>query len=192
MNQTQRKQARGLTVATVTGALALGLAGGGAASAEDAGTAGEPATITMNFKRGKFSFSGAKQVTAGENLRIRNSTNPRSGGPHTFTLVKRSLLPKSQKARKRCGMFAGVCGDVARAHQVNPKTFKVGRPLFKAGKPGWNKVFTAKSAGDTWYSETVNETFSQRVSASAAGKSLSYLCVVHPEMQGQIKVVAAE
>ncbi len=178
--------------ATAAGALAFGLVGGPAASAEDAGTAGDAATITMNFKRGKFSFSGAKQVTAGAVLRIRNSTNPKSGGPHTFSLVKRSLLPKTQRQRKRCFNFKGVCGDVARAHQVNPKTFQVGRPLFKAGKPGWNKVFTAKAAGDTWYSETVNETFSQAVSPSAAGKSLSYLCVVHPEMQGQIKVVAAE
>jgi len=178
--------------ATVAGALAFGLVGGPAASAEDAGTAGDAATITMNFKRGKFFFSGATQVTAGADLRIRNSTNPRSGGPHTFTLVKRSLLPTTEQARARCGMFKGVCGDVARAHQINPKTFQVGRPLFKAGKPGWNKVFTAKAAGDTWYSETVNETFSQAVHPSAAGKSLSYMCVVHPEMQGRIKVVAAQ
>jgi hypothetical protein len=106
--------------------------------------------------------------------------------------MKSGLVPKTDKKRKACGRLQGICGKVAKAHQINPETFKVGRPLVRAGKPGWNKVFTTRGNGDTWYSETDGETFSQRVSRSAAGKTLSYVCVVHPEMQGKIKVVAAK
>ena len=177
--------------ATAAGALALGLVGGPAASAGGAGASARPATIDMNFDRGKFSFSGARQVTAGQALRIRNNTDPQKGGPHTFTLMKSGLRPNTEQEFKACGRFQGICGKVAKAHQINPETFKVGRPLVEAGKPGWNKAFTTKSNGDTWYTETDGETFSQRVSRSAAGKTLSYVCVVHPEMRGKIKVVAA-
>jgi len=146
----------------------------------------------MNFDRGKFSFSGAKQVVVGEDLRIRNNTNPRKVGPHTFTLMKRSLVPTTRKQQRTCGKLQGICAKVANAHQVNFRTGKVRRPVVRAGKPGWNKVFTAKSNGDTWFTETKGSTFSQVVSPSAAGKTLSYVCVIHPEMQGRIKVVAAE
>ena len=79
-------------------------------------------------------------------------------------------------------------GPIAAAHKFDEDTGTVGRPLVRAGKPGWNRPFTRERKGDTWYSETDGETFSQRVSARR-GKTLRYVCAIHPEMQGKIKVV---
>jgi len=183
----------GLAAAAAGGLLAAAIVAAPAASAgEQGGASGGPATIDMNFKRGTFSFSGAKQVAVGDDLRIRNNTDPRKVGPHTFTLIKRSLVPRTRKQRRTCGKLQGICAKVANAHQVNFRTGKVRRPLVKAGKPGWNKVFTSKANGDTWFTETKAETITQSVSPSAAGKTLSYVCVIHPQMQGKIKVVAGE
>jgi len=180
---------RGLAAtALVGGALTIALVGGTSASADgDAGAAAAPATITMQFEKGKFFFSGAKQVRAGSNLRIRNNTEPQKGGPHTFSLVTESVLPNTPMERKQC-FGGGICGPIAAAQRFDEDTGKVGRPLVMAGKPGWDRPFTSERKGDTWYSETDGETFSQRVSARR-GKTLRYVCAIHPEMQGKIKVI---
>ncbi|MEJ7818648.1 MAG: hypothetical protein WKF49_08180 [Thermoleophilaceae bacterium] len=180
---------RGLVaVALAGGALTVALVGGptAASAGSDAGASG-PATITMQLEGGKFFFEGSKQVTAGRALRIRNNTNPRKGGPHTFSLVERNLIPDTPGEQKKC-FGGGICGPIAVAHEFNEKSGKVGRPLVKVGRAGWNRSFAKRSRGDTWYSETDGETFSQKVSASA-GRTLHYMCAIHPEMQGKIKVV---
>ena len=178
----------GLAAVAVAGALVtLSVGGAATASGADAGAAASPATITMKFEKGKFSFKGAKTVRRGAKLRIRNDTNPRSGGPHTFSLVRKRLLPGTPKEQKQC--FAGnICLKLAMAHEFDEETGKVGKSLVRVGKRGWDRQFTASRRGDTWYSETDGETFSQKVSARA-GRTLYYMCVVHPEMQGKIKVV---
>jgi len=174
--------------ATTAGALAIAALGGTAASAGGgAGATAAPATITMKLEGQKFFFEGSRRVRAGRNLRIRNNTDPRKGGPHTFTLVTQSVLPETRKEQKEC-FGGGICGPVAGAHEFNEETETVGRPLVKVGKPGWDRSFAKGRKGDTWYTETDGETFSQKVSARA-GRTLYYMCVVHPEMQGKIKVV---
>lgn len=190
MKQRHHLNARsGLAVVTAAGAIvAVSLGGSTASAGGDASASGAaPATITMQFKRGRFFFDGASQVRKGDNLRIRNNTNPRMGGPHTFSLVQQSLLPENRREQRQC--FEGnICLKIGMAHRFNEDTGRVGRPLVRVGKGGWNRQFSNKSNGDTWYSETDGETFSQRVSASA-GRSLYYMCAIHPEMQGQIRVV---
>ena len=177
---------RGLAGAALAGgALALALVGGTAASA-GAGAAA-PATITMKFERGKFSFEGASRVRAGRKLRIRNDTNPERGGPHSFTLVKKSLLPESRSEQRQC-FDEGICGPVAAAHEASPESEEIGRPLVKVGKPGWDRPFARGRRGDSWFTAEEGATFSQKVSARA-GRTLYYFCVIHPEMQGKIKVV---
>jgi len=127
-------------------------------------------------------------VAAGQLLRVRNLSDPREHGPHTFTLVSTNVIPRSAKAGKACFTPGKICLTAAIAHEFNERTEKVGQPLVEAGRPGWDKRFSRKvRKGDSWYSETKNETFEQIVSAKA-GTILRYMCVVHPEMQGKIKV----
>jgi len=176
---------RGLPAAVAVGALAVAL-GAGPSGAQ---TPAEPAEIVMKIDGRSLDFKGSKQVVAGEQLRIRNATNPRRIGPHTFTLVTARLLPKP-RSFKGCFGRGRICRRVAVAHRVNFKTEKVGRPLFKTGKEGWDKSFTRNrtSTGDTWFTARKSETISQVVSAKA-GTTLRYMCAIHPEMQGRIDVV---
>jgi hypothetical protein len=188
MEHSNKKTRRGrLAVAALAGgALIIAMVGGTTASAGgEAGTAAGPATITMQFQKGKFYFSGAKRVRSGSKLRIRNNTSPMEGGPHTFSLVVKSVLPTAEE-QKTC-FPGGICGTVGTAHEFTDDE-KVGKPLVKAGKSGWDRSFTTKRKGDTWYSETKGETVSQKVSARK-GATLRFMCVIHPEMQGKIKVI---
>ncbi len=176
--------------AAATGALALGLAGGPAASAgSDAGTAKAPATIAMKFDgKKRVFFDGPEEVVAGQPLKIVNMTKPRKIGPHTFSLTERDLRPDTKQERKGCFAPGKICLQIALAHEFDPKTEKINKDVVKTGKAGWDKQFTKKAAGDSWYTEKLGGTFSQKVSAEA-GSTLFYLCAVHPGMKGKIEVV---
>ena len=188
----QRAMRRGVPAAAAVGVLATGLGVGFIASAEEHEcTAQDSATITMKLGSKGPSFAGAKEVTAGERLRIRNATNPRKIGPHTFTLATEGVLPKTKKAIKRCQKRPRLCFRVGVAHRFNPRTNKVGRHLVRKGEKGWDTPFTKRAQGDSWYTEEQGEDFSQVVSAKA-GTTLHYICVTHPEMQGAIDVVEGE
>ncbi len=180
----------GLATAAV-GAVALGLVGGPAASADsDAGAAQgpAPAKIVMKFNGKKLLFTGATEVVAGHPLKIVNATKPRKFGPHTFSLTEESLIPRTRRAGERCFAPSKICLAIAVAHKFNPRTEKVGLPVVKAGKPGWDKMFTENAKGDSWYTEKLGASFSQKVTAQP-GTTLTYMCAVHPEMQGKIDVV---
>lgn len=181
---------RGLAAAALAGgALMIGLGAGATASAGgDAGAAARTATVTMQLKNGKFFFTGSERVRAGSKLRIRNNTDPSKGGPHTFSLVSKSVVPDTRKEQSTC-FESGICLPIAMAHEFDEATEKIGRPLVRAGRRGWDRSFTTKRKGDSWYTETDGETFSQKVSARP-GRTLRYMCAVHPEMQGKIKVIA--
>lgn len=163
-----------------------GLATVGASASPSASASKGGATIHMKLKGKVLKFTGSKTVKRGSKLKIVNDTNPQRLGPHTFTLLKQSKLPTTNKQRKACGHLEGVCGRVAKDHQVDPETFKVGKVIVDAGRKGWNKSFGRH--GDTWFAETQGGHNSRRVTAKA-GTTLYFACVVHPEMQGKIKVV---
>ena len=179
--------------AAAAGALAIAAVGGPAALADGgAGTAQEePATINMKLTRNGPAFGGAKQVTAGEQLRIVNRTKPRKIGPHTFSLTKASVIPNTRRESKNCFSPGHICMDIAVAHKFNPRTEKINQPIVKAGAPGWDREFTNSRKGDSWYTQTLGADFSQKVSAEA-GTVLYYFCAIHPEMQGSIEVVDGE
>jgi plastocyanin len=174
-----------------TGAVALGLVGGPAASAEpDAGAAQgpAPAKIVMKFNGEKLFFAGAKEVVAGQPLKIVNTIKPRKHGPHTFSLTEESVIPRTRRAGERCFAPSKICLAIAVAHKFNPRTEKVNLPVVKAGKSGWDKMFTKDAKGDSWYTEKLGGSFSQKVTAEP-GTTLHYMCAVHPQMQGKIDVV---
>jgi len=133
-------------------------------------------------------FTGSSAVKAGEMLRVRNISGDAHGG-HTFTLVATNVLPKSPKAQgEECFTPGKICLTAAIAHEFDEQTMEVGRPLVEAGQTGWDKRFSRRiKKGDSWSSEKKNETFEQIVSAKA-GTILRYMCVVHANMQGKIRV----
>lgn len=176
---------------TTAGVVAIALIGGPAVLAQDPGDTPEPATITMELAGKRIFFDGPATVQKGQELQIVNNTSVRKVGPHTFSLAKQSVLPDTPNGFKKCFTPGKVCMDIAVAHKFNPKTEKIGKPVVDVGAKGWNRSFTKERTGDSWYTETKDESTTRRVTASA-GSTLRFICAIHPDMQGKIKVVAAE
>ncbi len=189
-------RARGSTasrwlIAGGAGAVLMAAAGGGSpASAGESAQAAASTPKTISMRSTPFPrFTGSSQVTAGQPLRIRNLSDPREHGPHTFTLVATSVLPKSRKAGQQCFTPGKICMTAAIAHDFDEKTEKVNLPDLEAGAVGWDKRFSRTvKKGDSWYSEEKGEA-TVRVVSAKPGTLLRYMCIIHPEMQGKIKVV---
>ena len=164
-----------------TGAL---VAGGTAATAD---VAKGPTAVVKMKGNVKPRFDAPETVIAGQSLQIINKTDPQEIGPHTFTLMDRQALPRGRDELKRCAKIRGVCKDVFIAHEVDPQTFEVGEPNVERGVVGWDALFDGTEEGDTWYTETQDETTSRPV--TAGGGNLWFMCIVHPEMQDKVKVL---
>lgn len=184
MRITKTRFVGGVTTATV----AMGLLAAGTSPAQTYDyNLPKDKTIDIVMKGKDPLFKGPKSIQRGAKLTIDNTTSPKKIGPHTFTLIDPSLLPKGKKELKACFHFAGVCGTILHAHKANPKTGAVKKPLVKAGKKGWDTEFTETKKGDSFVFLKKDETFGQKVTAKK-GTTLFYFCDVHPFMQGKIKV----
>jgi plastocyanin len=182
---------RNRKIAAGAAGLALIAAGGAAAvSASGADTAQAPDTAVVKQKSGtgfkanrwvkdKLRFNkDVYTVKSGGTLRVVN-TQP-GEGPHTVSIVKKKDLPTS--------FNCPVCNKIGEAHGF-PKNGN-GPPKFQFvengegqkdpsdfNKPGDSGV-TGPDKGDE---------FEVQVTAPA-GKTLHFMCIVHPWMQSKIKV----
>ena len=172
---------------------ALLVAGSGLAGAE---APPSPRTDKIEIKvvNGNLRFVGPKAVNRGDLLEIVNRTNPRSVGPHTFSLVTKASLPSRTPTRhggEECFSPGHICLAIAAWHGVPSGK---GAPKFnpaKAGAAGWSTMGTVTKKGDSWFTGNKPRTsFSQVVSANA-GTTLYFVCAVHPWLQGSIKVQPA-
>jgi plastocyanin len=183
-----RARLRAAALAASAATLVIAIGGSGIAIA--ATPTGITQKVDIELSKGKLKFVGPASVTVGDQLVIVNDTNPKQVGPHTFSLVTKSSLPKTPKARKNCFTPKHICLAVAIWHGFNPKSEEITKNPAKAGPAGWSTAGTATGKkGDSWFTEKKAETFSQEVTA-AAGTTLYYMCAVHPSMQGKVNVVA--
>jgi hypothetical protein len=172
-----------LAVVVALGVLGIAAAALGSSSAK----ATETAEISMERKGKRLFFEGPNSVESGAKLKVENNTNPRVVGPHTFSLVERAALPKSKEEKRDCRNFAGICGKIAEAHEVDPETGMVSKPNIDNGKKGWDRATTPKRAGDSWVVQRKGASESREVSAKP-GEKLFFLCAVHPRMQDKLEV----
>jgi hypothetical protein len=181
---------RAAVVATAVVAVGAGGVASISAAAPNTDKAGGGNTtkIKMEAQGKDLFFSGPKKVEKGTKLKIVNKTNPGKIGPHTFTLIKKNRLPDTKKEIKRCeNLKLAVCVNAFKAHKVGPPpTFEVKRPKVEVGRKGWDKSFG--KLGDSWFAGSAGAHNTRKVSAND-GKTLYYFCLVHPFMQGKIKVV---
>lgn len=185
-----RARLRALVLVATTAALALAISGPVSTAAVT--PTGNTAVISMELAKGKLKFVGPETVTAGDQLEVISKTNPKQVGPHTFSLVTKGSVPKTRKAMNSCFAPKKICLAIAKWHGFNPKTEKITKNLVKAGPAGWSTMGNATGkTGDSWFSgETKKGTHvSQQVTAEP-GSTLYYICAVHPEMQGSVKVEA--
>jgi hypothetical protein len=178
-----------LGIATVVaGALVVAMIGGGVATAATPARGGKkPTRIRMESSKKDLYFRGPATIKRGTDLQIVNHTNPKKVGPHTFSIVKRKFVPSSKKQIRHC-FDRGICASIAAAHEFDEKTGKVNRRTVEVGSTGWDKGFTDKHFGDSWYTEAKKNRQTRKVTAKP-GTKLFYICAVHPFMQGKITVV---
>jgi hypothetical protein len=134
-----------------------------------------------NFGERPF-FAGDALVSRGARLTVRNVSNPQRVGPHTFSLVRSELVPRTRRQRRICSL----CSSISRAHRYNPRTRNIRRPTVEIGRSGWSRLFGR--TGDSWYVERRGRRQTRPVLAPV-GTRLTYFCGVHPSMWGTIRVV---
>jgi hypothetical protein len=121
---------------------------------------------------------GTVAIASGGTLTISNrSTDP---DPHTFSIVKRAQLPKTPAQLSNCE----ICGEIAKAHGVNPAEPPSGPPPIPTvdpGKDGFNEPGDSQAIGP-------HQTLQVTITAKP-GSKLYFMCAVHPWMQGVVKVV---
>jgi hypothetical protein len=142
---------------------------------------------------GSLRFVAPKTVVEGEELQIVNKTNPKQVGPHTFSLVEPSLIPKTPKARQLCFTKGHICKSIAIWHGAKGNGPPTINPV-EAGTEGWSTMGSLTSKGDSWFTgNKPGASIVQRVTAGAtAGPTTIYfMCAIHPWMHGKITVLPA-
>ena len=180
-------------LAAIIGAALASVAGAAASDAKRGVVAPPTETITIRqHANGEpyFQVAGDGTVDRGAKLRIVNETDPQQIGPHTFSLVTRQSRPKTRREAGQCERLerGTICRAIARWHQVDFQTLDVGRDSVGAGRPGWDRLGTRHHRkGDSWFTDEEGS-HQQRVVSARRGKTLYFICAVHPFMQGQIEV----
>jgi hypothetical protein len=183
---------RSAAVATVGALAAIAIAGpvwasGGSSAAEPA-----PAnTVLIEGNGHSIHFVFPKTIVAGEELTIENKTNSRKVGPHTFSLVTESEIPRTKKERKLCFTPGHICKAIAAWHGVKGEGPPTKNPA-EAGKKGFDTEGSLKKKGDSWFTGMKpNATFTAPVSlnTSKGPQELTFMCAVHPWMHGTIEVL---
>lgn len=153
------------------------------------------ATSTVFIKDGKggLRFEAPKTIVAGEDLKVQNQTNPHKVGPHTFSLVQKSVIPKTAKQRQICFTKGHICKAIAAWHGVKGNGPVKVNPV-EVGTPGWSTLGSLTEKGDSWFTgEKPGTSIEQPVSAdtSAGPTTIYFMCAVHPWMHGSIEVLPA-
>lgn len=125
---------------------------------------------------------GTISVPSGGTIRFLDEDEDRES-PHTVTIVRRSELP--QNIRELFAIFEGdQCPSCNRAGEAHFPDGEEGRPqqVVNVGRAGLNRP------GDSrLFSLQGNGSWAAAVTAPP-GTTLSYICVIHPWMQGEIRV----
>jgi hypothetical protein len=165
--------------------LAVAVAGGSAAAAKKAPKkAPKNARIEMKgkttvkvnkFIKDSVHFSpGKDSIRSGGTLTLRNRTDE----PHTFSIVKKSDLPRRASKIEDCGSPGTICDTIFTAHQFD-QNGNAGKPVVDVGATGIDQP------GDSILLDPKQST---KVTVSAPkGTTLYFICGIHAWMQGQLR-----
>ena len=138
---------------------------------------------TMHFKLGTIVIRSGGTVTFVDKTK----------DAHTFSIVKKGQVPRTAKQVENC-FGPGPCDEIAVAHgAVNPDTGEEQEPttpLVNAGKAGFNRpgdsIVLAPAGGAASAKAHASRT-SVKITAPK-GKTLYFICAIHPWMQGKVAV----
>jgi len=189
-----------VTLAAAAAVVALAAFGPGLATGAYGPTetvpAPTPGTATVYIKDGKggLRFVAPKTAIAGEQLQVINQTNPHQVGPHTFSLVTKSSIPKTKSARQLCFTKGHICKAIAAWHGVKGNGPVSINPA-KAGAEGWDTLGSVTAKGDSWFtgSSKPGTSVVQQLTAdtSAGPTTIYFMCAIHAWMHGSIEVLPA-
>jgi hypothetical protein len=179
-------------IAGVAG-LAVAVGGTGVAVAANSAAAPKKVTVkekyTLKMKPNRYIQDGMRwdkdvyTVRTGGTLTVLG--NKLQEGPHSLSVVKKSQLPRNAKQAFNCK----VCNSLGEAHGVDPNS--EGPPKFQFVDNGTGQS-TAPDLDKPGDSALVGlkkgEKVKMKVTAKA-GKTLDFVCILHPWMQARVKVV---
>ncbi|HET8639347.1 MAG TPA: hypothetical protein VFL89_03765 [Solirubrobacterales bacterium] len=175
------------------GAIVPALAIGAYGSEATATTPGSVPTVYIKDGKKGLRFVAPSSVTAGEELKVVNETDPHKVGPHTFSLVTKGSLPKTHKAQKICFTKGHICKAIANWHGVKGNGPVKENPA-EAGAAGWDTLGSLTTKGDSWFTgEKPGTSIVQQVTVdtTAGAQRIYFLCAIHPWMRGSINVLPA-
>jgi len=133
-------------------------------------------------------FDGPATIDRGDFLRVKSLTNGRKVGPHTFSLVRRNLLPNNKAERKNCFAPGNICQQIAKWHGVPTGQGPVTNNPVRTARPGWDWEGNRGRRGDSWYSGLKRGNGIRQVVSAPVGTTLHFMCAIHPNMHGEIRV----
>jgi plastocyanin len=176
---------RKLLIAAVAALIVAAMAGPASAGTAPAATVevrGGDILQPGQFIKNNFRFV-PRNITVNSGDVVRWVDRDRSAdAPHTVTIARRSDLPQTIAQLDACFAPGGFCIETIEAHDPGldeqpPFNFRVNR-----GGPGLDR------RGDSLlFGGPFDQAIRGRVTAPA-GRTLYYLCVIHPWMQGSITV----
>jgi hypothetical protein len=106
-------------------------------------------------------------------------------GPHTFTVVKKSDLPRNAAQMNRCK----VCETLGQAHGADPNSDAPPKFQFLENGVGQDTAPDVDRPGDSGVTGEgkKNEFIDLKVTAKK-GTTLNFMCLIHPWMQGKVRV----
>jgi hypothetical protein len=180
----------------IAGALTLSVALGATGVAVAAKTSAAPAKTTIKvsqtvkMKPNRYIQDGLRwdkdvyRIRSGGTLHIVNTVA--TEGPHTFSVVKKSQLPRTAAQSNNCK----ICGKIAQELGVNPNDENA-PPQFQYAENGvgTNTPPNVDRPGDTGVTGqgVKGESINLKVTAKK-GTTLYFMCAIHPWMQAKVIV----
>jgi hypothetical protein len=123
------------------------------------------------------------RVRSGGTLHVVNTVA--SEGPHTFTVVRKKDLPRKASDIFNCD----ICNQLAGAHGADPSSDAPPQFQFLENGVGQNTAPNVDRPGDSGVTGPGQKGESIDLPVTAAkGKTLYFLCLIHPWMQAKVRV----
>jgi hypothetical protein len=178
----------------IAGAAAVGVSLGATGAAVAA--AGRPpakTTIkvsqTIKLKPNRYIQDGLRwnrdvyKVRSGGTLHVVNTAADE--GPHTFTVVRRSDLPRTAAQAFNCK----VCNQLGQAHGADPESNAPPKFPFLENGTGQDTPPNVDRPGDSGVTgEGKKGEFIDLKVTATKGKKLYFMCLIHPWMEARVDV----
>jgi hypothetical protein len=176
----------------IAGTAALALVGGGGGAAFAAKKPPKTATIkavsTTKVKINRYVQDGLRwnhdtyTVKSGGTVKLVQLAADE--GPHTFSIVKKKDRPRTAKQVFNCK----VCNKLAQAHGADPNSEGPPKYLYLENGQGQDSPPDVDRPGDSAvFGNEKGDTLKLHVTAPR-GRTLYFVCIIHPWMQGKLRV----